>query len=175
MRCATDKIGRRYNKLVVLGREASNKHGQSQWLCKCDCGNSKIITGGFLESGHTKSCGCLLSNPVHLQPYWNKSREDNANWKGGKWINKSGYVEIRVGDQYCLEHRHVMSEHLGRPLTSIEIVHHKNGIRTDNHLGNLELCLKKSHPNGQRVVDLVNWARHILEQYEKETSCGLIG
>lgn len=39
-----------------------------------------------------------------------------------------------------------------------------NGIKTDNRVENLELW-SSSHPAGQRVVDLVEWAKSILKQY----------
>ena len=60
-----------------------------------------------------------------------------------------------------------MSEHLGRPLLPTENVHHVNGVRSDNRLENLELW-SRSQPAGQRVVDLVAWAREILATYESE-------
>lgn len=46
------------SKLTVI-QEAKSKEGRAYWLCKCDCGNTTIVSGKNLRNGNTKSCGCL--------------------------------------------------------------------------------------------------------------------
>lgn len=66
----------------------------------------------------------------------------------GRSVNNEGYIVLRGEDgRWRLEHRLIMSEHLGRPLLPNEIVHHLNGIRDDNRIENLELWVR-GHPNG---------------------------
>jgi len=48
----------RFQKLLVLSRAGSDKRSESTWLCRCDCGNEKIIRRRHLISGGTISCGC---------------------------------------------------------------------------------------------------------------------
>lgn len=68
-------------------------------------------------------------------------------WKGGRIVNKDGYVEIYCPDhpncrkhtKYILEHRLVMESVLGRFLEKTEVVHHKNGVKNDNRPENLEV------------------------------------
>lgn len=78
--------------------------------------------------------------------------------------DENEYKIIYVEGQRVAEHRWVMSQHLGRPLRDDESVHHKNGQRRDNRLGNLELW-SKYQPAGQRVVDKLVWARVIISLY----------
>jgi len=60
-------------------------------------------------------------------------------WRGGVVKHTDGYIYVRINRKYILQHRAVMSEYLGRPLTPEEVVHHINGKKDDNRLVNLML------------------------------------
>lgn len=87
-------------------------------------------------------------------------------------IDPYGYVRIcgyqghpnAAKNGMIAEHTLVMVEYLQRPLLKGENVHHRNGIRHDNRLENLELW-HIGQPPGQRVVDKLAWARDFIAQY----------
>ncbi len=53
--------GQSFSRLTVVRRLGSNKHSQSTWLCRCECGKEIQTTSGSLRFGNTRSCGCLRS------------------------------------------------------------------------------------------------------------------
>ena len=53
-----DLTGKKFGKLTVVKRNGSNKNGRALWLCECDCGNTKIVSGNSLLTKLTTSCGC---------------------------------------------------------------------------------------------------------------------
>ncbi len=78
--------------------------------------------------------------------------EKNPNWKGGRWKSKQGYIYIKKPEHpnatsigYVAEHRLVMEKKIGRYLTFDEEVHHRNGIKDDNRIKNLEIVMKNAH------------------------------
>lgn len=56
-----DITGQKFGKLTVIERVGSDNNNNSTWLCKCDCGGSKVISSFTLRNGTTQSCGCLKS------------------------------------------------------------------------------------------------------------------
>lgn len=55
MAVRVDLTGKKFNMLTVIKELGGNKI-----LCKCDCGNEKVINKDNVKSGKVLSCGCLL-------------------------------------------------------------------------------------------------------------------
>jgi hypothetical protein len=60
-----DLTRERFGRLIVIKRMNNDKYRNSKWLCKCDCGKEKIISGPSLRNNKTKSCGCLYIKHGH--------------------------------------------------------------------------------------------------------------
>jgi hypothetical protein len=54
-----DILGQKFGKLTVLSFEGLKNRRNAKWMCKCDCGNYKSVSGSDLRSGNTISCGCF--------------------------------------------------------------------------------------------------------------------
>jgi hypothetical protein len=156
----TNLDGQKFGRLTVLSRAPKrDKYDGIRYICQCSCGNKTTVSGGNLVREYTKSCGCLR-----------KCRS-----KRKRFIGTQGYVLIcnstHANSQkngYINEHTFVMSEFLGRPLIKGETVHHKNGIKTDNRIENLELRTRHSHAPGQSVPDMISFCIEYLKQYQPE-------
>lgn len=66
---------------------------------------------------------------------------------------KAGYIQIYVPyNKVGLQHRIIMEKYLGRKLSINEVVHHKNGIKHDNRIENLEIMARSTHQATHRTT-----------------------
>lgn len=79
------------------------------------------------------------------------SGANSRGWKGGRIKTTDGYIVAHAPHHpnsdskgYVFEHRLVMEKHLGRYLSGVEVVHHKNSVKDDNRLANLQLFASAS-------------------------------
>ena len=143
------------------------------------CGRTRLV----LDDGLCANCRRSALRGIHLSGSQEdverrrerNRRERNPAWKGGTHVDKLGYIWIRpemddvIGQamidrrstrQYVQEHRLVMAHHLGRPLERGEVVHHIDGVKSNNQLSNLRLFRSNSE-------------HHRGIHYEKCPHCGM--
>lgn len=162
--------------MPVISWKTETKRGNEYLaLYVCDvCGIEKYTTPGNLRraiesSNRTwcRSCSSKENNRLYVKGKTNWARgrtfpergmENSRTWKGGRYLGSDGYVNIYTEHRtYKKEHRFVMEQFLGRSLLDKERVHHINGKKDDNWLGNLYLCSdeqehKDTHMSAFRLV-----------------------
>lgn len=94
-------------------------------------------------------------------------------WKAGSQVASNGYLKVRVGkghplsdpNGYAYEHLVVWCAAGRKRPERGEILHHKNGDKTDNRLENLELLTKEQHAKEHHLMIPDNAVRILRERY----------
>lgn len=155
---------------IKKGKELNLGTNPSQpfiWCACIDCGKERWVQSRCGKPHNLRCCSCAKrhswQNPETrkkmirgISSVKRKRGQLNHNWKGGRFLDKYGYVYIYLlpddffysmasHHNYVKEHRLVMAKHLGRCLHLWEIVHHKNHIKDDNRIENLQLVSDDRH------------------------------
>jgi hypothetical protein len=85
----------------------------------------------------------------------------------GRYYDNEGYVRLMVDGRLVGEHRVKMMRKLGRSLRADEVVHHKNGIKDDNRLRNLELLSNEAHAREHALEKAPEWVSLVCPVCEK--------
>lgn len=135
---------------IKRGQEIGYKGTTSRfiWIACKKCGKERWVQ---LKRGIPiyNQCGSCAKR---------KSGKLNPRWRGGRRKTSTGYILLYIEPNdffysmankigYIFEHRLVMAKHLNRCLLPWEVVHHKNGVKDDNRLENLELLSANSRHN----------------------------
>jgi hypothetical protein len=82
----TDITNLRFGRLIALHPVGKNKDRKITWLCRCDCGTEKVLSGKKLRNGNTTSCGCQKLDGslrrVHGEAKVGSETPEYQTWKG---------------------------------------------------------------------------------------------
>jgi hypothetical protein len=167
-----DLTGQRFNKVTIISHVGKNRTGQSLWLCRCDCGNEKVIAAHHLKSGNIKSCGCLLLSDNRANsarrhggtktPEWTSyhAAKKRCNPKfADKWPDYAGR-----GIQFKFKDFKEFLDHIG-PRPEPKFNYSLDRIENDGHyeIGNVKWATKKQQARNRRCDNCEMLKRKVQE------------
>lgn len=180
------RLGQKVGRLTVIGREANKLEGtavRACWLCRCDCGNTIIVTGHSLGkaergNGGTQSCGCLMKEkPIKhgrtgtaAYRSWHMMLQRCTNPKNPAYRSYGGRG-IRVCDEWK-DFRNFYAD-MGDAAPGLTL------DRIDNALGyspsNCRWATRGEQGNNRRTNTFItfNGVRLTMAQWAKKTGLGI--
>ena len=167
-----DLTGRKFGKLMIIKRSYPNqRNGHLMWLCKCECGIEKIVSGWHLKNGHTKSCGCLWKGKKKFHFDLASMRALMRNYKAS--AKKRGYsfelteeqfAEITKQDcYYCgikpngiVKYKEINTEYI---YNGIDRVDNDKGYTVENTVPCCKHC--NIAKNNMTLQEFKDWIRRI--------------
>lgn len=126
-------------------------------LTCANCGRERVFNNKreSIQNYKKRRPNCADCQPI-IRLRNNNGRPPN--WKGWK-INAKGYKYVWIdGRGYVLEHRYVWEQNFG-PIPDGYVIHHKNGIKDDNRIENLQSLKKITHDRLNSSLRRHHWNR----------------
>lgn len=160
-----DLTGQVFDRLTVIRqvpRPENSNIKNKYWLCKCSCGNEKIVCTSLLTGGKTRSCGCLIgeknkkSNKYDLTGKYGICYSANTNEpilfdledydkiKDYCWYisfhNNKKDKRVRTNIRDCNNKRTTLFMHKLIMPNDFMVIDHINRDPLDNRKSNLRIC-----------------------------------
>ena len=153
-RCLKDLAGQRFGKLFIIKRVEDYKSPQgrheAQWLCKCDCGNEKIVRSSSLKQKLVTSCGCYRKEMAIKRLVLHNKKYNTYDLSGEYGI---GYTECGKEFYFDLEDYDKIKDYYWNAKDSNDnhIIGSVNGTKTSLHR-----FLMNVNSESNLVVDHIN-------------------
>lgn len=95
--------GQKFGKLTVMSAYGKSANRHTTYLCKCECGNYKVVASDMLKSGRVSSCGCAIGTHhltnTRLYNIWSCMKSRCLNSKHPRFKDYGGRG-IKVCDEW---------------------------------------------------------------------------
>ncbi len=154
------------------------------WAVCQDCGVGRWTRYNTTEHPASFPPVCHICSGRRVQklsPPTHGKGSNSPHWKGGRNKTRQGYIRIWIGKDdffssmatkngFVLEHRLIRAKYLGRCLHRWEIVHHKNHIKSDNRIENLQLVTDDRHRQITLLEERIKWLEQRVTLLEVENT-----
>jgi hypothetical protein len=174
-----DLTGKKFGKWTVSRHSHVTKKANGStvhhWLCKCECGSERTVTGDSLNKGNSKSCGCINRQLGRNHPSWQGYEDISASfWKQYQWSAAKRNLSFDITMEYLW--RLYLKQNKKCALTGLPLTFPKDA-RDTTHNASLDRIDPKGgyfEGNVQWVDKRVNFMKITLRNEEFIELCKLV-
>lgn len=163
---ATNAVGMRFHKLVVLYQISGSRKSPSKVICQCDCGNTTMQFKNNVTSGKVKSCSChknRLAKENHLKhgmhgtkiyAVWASMIQRCCNPKNKSFHNYGGRsIQVCIAWQSSFEQFYKDVGNRPTPAHTLDRIDNSSNYEPDN----IKWSLVDEQANNKRTNHLIEY------------------